>query len=270
MHGNRSLQNNFLLDGVDNNTISTNVQELTTQVSRPSIDSIEEFKVVTSPYSAEYGRSPGAAISVTTKSGTNAFHGTVYDYYRNEKFDSNTYFNEDFRTERSLAPLPKPANDQNQFGGNLGGPIIKDKAFFFADYEGTRITRGVTRITRVPTLDERQGIFAGTRARPAHRPALPGQQDPGRAASTRWRPLDHRTCCREPNTPGRQQLLRGPTRSVTDDADRFLGRVDLRARARTTRSSRATSTPTASACMPGRVRRRRRRHRHARRSATRR
>ena len=94
----------------------TNVQELTTQVSRPSVDSIQEFKVVTSPYSAEYGRSPGAAISVTTKSGTNEFHGAAYDYYRNEGFDSNTYFNEDFRTERGLEPLPKPANDQNQFG----------------------------------------------------------------------------------------------------------------------------------------------------------
>src|SRR5262245_41148852 len=79
VHGNRSLQNNFLLDGVDNNTISENVQELSTQVARPSIDSIEEFKVVTSPYSAEYGRSPGAAVSVTTKSGTNAFHGALYD-----------------------------------------------------------------------------------------------------------------------------------------------------------------------------------------------
>ena len=76
VHGARALQNNFLLDGVDNNSISENVQELTTQVSRPSVDAIQEFKVVTSPYSAEYGRSPGAAISVTTKSGTNGFKGT--------------------------------------------------------------------------------------------------------------------------------------------------------------------------------------------------
>src|SRR5215510_11820356 len=83
VHGIRSLQNNFLLDGVDNNSISENVQELSTQVSRPSIDAINEFKVVTSPYSAEYGRSPGAAISVTTKSGTNLLHGTGYEYYRN-------------------------------------------------------------------------------------------------------------------------------------------------------------------------------------------
>ena len=77
VHGARALQNNFLLDGVDNNSISENVQELTTQVSRPSVDAIQEFKVVTSPYSAEYGRSPGAAVSVSTKSGTNGFHGTA-------------------------------------------------------------------------------------------------------------------------------------------------------------------------------------------------
>ncbi len=78
VHGARALQNNFLLDGVDNNSISENVQELTTQVSRPSVDAIQEFKVVTSPYAAEYGRSPGAAISVSTKSGTNSVHGTAY------------------------------------------------------------------------------------------------------------------------------------------------------------------------------------------------
>ena len=202
VHGNRSLQNNFLLDGVDNNSISTNVQELSAQVSRPSIDSIQEFKVVTSPYSAEYGRSPGAAISVTTKSGTNQFHGGLYDYYRDERFDSNSYFNEDFRTERNLDPLAKPKNDQNQYGAHLGGPIVKDKAFFFADFEGTRITRGVTRITRVPTADERNGIFVGGGARPAHRPALPEQHHPPRPLRPRvGRPSS--TCCRRRTRRGR-------------------------------------------------------------------
>jgi outer membrane receptor protein involved in Fe transport len=225
VHGNRSLQNNFLLDGVDNNTISTNVQELSTQVTRPSIDAIEEFKVVTSPYSAEYGRSPGAAISVTTKSGTNAFHGAIYDYYRDERFDSNTYFNEDFRTERGLAPLPKFANDQNQFGANLGGPIVKDKAFFFADYEGTRITRGVTRITNVPTMDQRRGIFTS-----AIRDPLTGQPFPGNVIPAgRIDPVARAIfdLMPEPNTPGANNWTR-PDAQVTDDADRFLGRLDLR------------------------------------------
>jgi hypothetical protein len=225
VHGNRSLQNNFLLDGVDNNTISTNVQELSTQVSRPSIDAIQEFKVVTSPYSAEYGRSPGAAISVTTKSGTNAFHGAIYDYYRNEAFDSNSYFNEDYRIERNLTPLPKFANDQNQFGANLGGPLVKDKAFFFVDYEGTRITKGVTRITRVPTLDERQGIFAG-----AVRDPLTGQPFPGnRIPADRVDPVARAIMdlLPEPNTPGANNYTR-PDAQVTDDSDRVLGRIDFR------------------------------------------
>ena len=225
VHGNRSLQNNFLLDGVDNNSISTNVQELSAQTSRPSIDSIQEFKVVTSPYSAEYGRSPGAAISVTTKSGTNAFHGGAYDYYRDDKFDSNSYFNEDFRTERNLTPLPKPANDQNQYGVHLGGPIKKDKAFFFADFEGTRITKGVTRITRVPTADERNGIFAGTVRDP-----LTGQPFPNNTIPRdRWDPVAAAIMdlLPAPNTPGANNYTR-PDAQVTDNSDRFLGRVDLR------------------------------------------
>ena len=92
VHGHRSLQNNFLLDGVDNNSISTNVQELSTQLSRPSIDAIGEFKVVTTPFTAEYGRAPGATISVTTKSGSNALRGTAYYYFRDERFDANTFF----------------------------------------------------------------------------------------------------------------------------------------------------------------------------------
>src|ERR671910_2925109 len=138
VHGHRSLQNNFLLDGVDNNSISTNVQELSTQVSRPSIDAIGEFKVVTTPFTAEYGRAPGATISVSTKSGTNSLKGTGYYYFHDERFDANTFF-------ANRSALPKPTNNQNQFGGSLGGPLRAGTAFFFADYEGTRITRGVLR-----------------------------------------------------------------------------------------------------------------------------
>ena len=228
VHGNRSLQNNFLLDGVDNNSISTNVQELSTQVSRPSIDSIEEFKVVTSPYSAEYGRSPGAAISVTTKSGTNAFRGAAYDYYRDDRFDSNSYFNEDYRTERGLAPNPKFANDQNQFGASLGGPIVKDKAFFFVDYEGTRITKGVTRIINTPTLDQRE--VRGEIDESHRRDPLTGQPFPGNVIpASRIDPVAKAIfdLMPAPNTPGANNYTR-PDAQVTDDADRFLGRVDLR------------------------------------------
>ena len=226
VHGSRSLQNNFLLDGVDNNSISTNVQELTTQVSRPSIDAIEEFKVVTSPYAAEYGRAPGAAISVITKSGTNAFRGTGYYYFRDESFDSNTYFNQDFRTERGLAPLAKPSNDQDQFGFNLGGPILKDRLFFFADYEGTRITRGTTRSTRVPTMAERSGTFTGTVRDPLTGQPFPGNVipagriDPVAAAIFALLP--------EPNTNETNNYVR-PDADVIDDADRLTGKLDFRA-----------------------------------------
>jgi Carboxypeptidase regulatory-like domain/TonB dependent receptor/TonB-dependent Receptor Plug Domain len=153
VHGIRSLQNNFVLDGVDNNSISENVQELTTQIVRPSVDSIQEFKVSTNPYSAENGRSPGSLISVTTKSGTNGFHGTAYEFLRNRVFDANSFFN-------NRNGIDKPQNIQNQFGGNLGGPVLKDRLFFFFNYEGTRIRKGVTRTGNVPTANERIGDFS--------------------------------------------------------------------------------------------------------------
>jgi len=215
VHGARALQNNFLLDGVDNNSISENVQELTTQVSRPSVDAIQEFKVVTSPYSAEYGRSPGAAVSVSTKSGTNDFHGTGYEYFRNESFDSIDFFSK-------RANAAKPANDQNQFGGNLGGPMVKGRAFFFADYEGTRITRGVTRLTRVPTLDDRAGVFSTAvrdpvTGQPFANNTIPANRiDPYAAAILDMVPL--------PNQAGANNFFR--TGDLLDNSDRLLGRAD--------------------------------------------
>jgi hypothetical protein len=215
VHGARALQNNFLLDGVDNNSISENVQELTTQVSRPSVDAIQEFKVVTSPYSAEYGRSPGAAVSVSTKSGTNDFHGTAYEYFRNESFDSIDFFSK-------RANAPKPANDQNQFGGNLGGPVIKGRAFFFGDYEGTRITRGVTRLTRVPTLDDRAGVFSSAIRDPQTGLSFPNNTipanriDPYAASILDMVPV--------PNQPGANNYFRNA--DLLDNSDRVLGRVD--------------------------------------------
>jgi Carboxypeptidase regulatory-like domain/TonB dependent receptor-like, beta-barrel len=153
IHGARSLTNNFILDGQDNNSISENVQELSTQVARPSVDAIAEFKVITSQYSADTGRSAGGVISVTTKSGSNQFHGIAYEYLRNKVFDANDFFSN--RLGRA-----KPQRVQNQFGGNLGGPIIRDRAFFFVDYEGTRIRQGVLRIATVPLAIEKDGNFS--------------------------------------------------------------------------------------------------------------
>lgn len=153
VHGVRQLQNNFILDGVDNNSISENVQELSTQVVRPSVDALQEFRVLTNPYSAEYGRSPGAAIIVTTKGGTNNYHGVAYEYLRNRVFDANDFFS-------NRSGLVKPQNVQNQFGGNVGGPIVKDRLFWFFDYEGTRVRKGVSRVATVPLANERIGDFS--------------------------------------------------------------------------------------------------------------
>jgi len=152
-HGVHSLQNNFILDGVDNNTFSENVQELSTSATRPSVDVIQEFKVITNPYSAQYGRSPGTVVDVSTKSGTNQFHGLLFEYLRNRIFDANSYF-------ANESGLKKAKNIQNQFGGSFGGPILKNKLFGFFNYEGTRQRQGVTRISTVPLPNERIGDFS--------------------------------------------------------------------------------------------------------------
>src|SRR5687767_7920929 len=216
VHGNRSLQNNFLLDGVANNSFSTNVQELTTQLSRPSVDAIDEFKVVTSPYAAEYGWSPGAAIIVNTKSGTNQFRGTVYDFYRDDRMDTINYF-------AKAANQPKAANKQNQFGGNLGGPLPGGRAFFFGDYEGTRLKQGVLRTGNVMTADQRRGVFTSPIRDPLTGQPFPNNTiptnriDPVAASIMQLVPL--------PNTSGANNFIRQP--NVEDDSDRYLARIDL-------------------------------------------
>lgn len=218
IHGNRSLQNNFLLDGVDNNSISENVQELSTQVSRPSIDAIEEFKVVTSPFTAEYGRAPGGAVVVTTKSGTNRIAGTGYDYFRNERMDSRSFF-------AKRQNLAKAANDQNQFGLNLGGPIVRNRAFFFGDFEATRITQGVLRTGRVMTADERSGIFTSAIRDPLTGLPFEGNRipadriDPVARAIMNLVPL--------PNATGSNNFIRQP--NVEDNGERYLLKSDVKA-----------------------------------------
>jgi outer membrane receptor protein involved in Fe transport len=217
VHGNRSLQNNFLLDGVDNNSISTNVQELSTQVSRPSIDAVGEFKVVTSPFTAEYGRAPGGAIIVTTKSGTNRLSGTVYDYLRNDRFDSTNFF-------AVRANQPKATNEQNQFGGNVGGPIVASRAFFFVDLEATRITQGVLRTGRVPTAAERGGVFASALRDPLTGLPFAGNTIP----QDRFDPIARQILALVPlpNASGNNNFIRQP--SVEDNGERYLTKVDLR------------------------------------------
>jgi outer membrane receptor protein involved in Fe transport len=217
VHGNRSLQNNFMLDGVDNNSISTNVQELSTQVSRPSIDAIGEFRVVTSPFTAEYGRAPGGAIVVTTKSGTNNFSGTAYDYLRNDRFDSKSFFAE-------RANQDKAKNEQNQFGFNLGGPIIRNRAFFFGDFEGTRITQGVLRTGRVATENERNGIFSVPIRNPQTGQLFADNTIPQELIDPIARQII--ALLPTPNTTGTNNFIRQP--NVEDNGERYLVRSDLR------------------------------------------
>jgi hypothetical protein len=157
VNGVHSLQNNFLLDGIDNNTFSENVQELSTESAHPSVDVISEFNIITNPYSAEYGRSPGAVVSVNTRGGSNNIHGSVYEYVRNQLFDAFDYY-----TKQTTNV--KPENNQNQYGASLGGPILRNRVFGFFNYEGTRINQGLSRISTVPLDNERIGDFSANAA----------------------------------------------------------------------------------------------------------
>ena len=153
VNGVHSLQNNFILDGIDNNTFSENVQELSSEAAHPSVDVISEFNVITNPYSAEYGRGPGAVVSVNSRSGSNHIHGAAYEYVRNQYFDSFDYF-----TKQTTKV--KPEDNQNQFGGSFGGPILHNRIFGFFNFEDTRIKQGLSRISTVPLDNERIGDFS--------------------------------------------------------------------------------------------------------------
>ena len=151
-NGARPISNNYLLDGMDNNSYILDLQNASSESMAPSIDALQEFKVQNNSFGAEFGRYGGAVINATIKSGTNAFHGDVFEFLRNSDFDSNNFFN-------NRAGLKKAPFRQNQFGGTLGGPIIKNKLFFFGSYQGTRVAQGVTYVSTVPTANERNGIF---------------------------------------------------------------------------------------------------------------
>jgi hypothetical protein len=149
-NGARALQNNFLLDGIDNNANLGDVLNGSAYVIQPSVDAIGEFKVQTNSYSSEFGRGNGAIMNAVIKSGTNAFHGDLYEFFRNDKLDGRNAF--DF--------LGRQAYQQNQFGATLGGPILKDRTFFFVDYEGLRIRQAQPQLLLIPTPDMLGGDFS--------------------------------------------------------------------------------------------------------------
>ena len=152
INGNRSLQNDYLLDGVDNNSHATSFRGDRVDVMLPSVDAVEEFRVQSNGYSAEYGHSAGAVVNVTIKSGSNQFHGTGWEFFRNDDMDAHGW-------TPTLGGV-KPEVRFNLFGANIGGPIVKDKTFFFVNYEGDRERGGVIFQAIVPTLALQQGNFA--------------------------------------------------------------------------------------------------------------
>ncbi len=150
VNGQDPVVNNNMIDGMDNNE-----RVIGTIGVRPSIDAIQEFKVQTNLYSAEISRTSGGVVNILTKSGTNGFHGSLFEFLRNDKFDANGNYN-----FTGGAQLPKAKFRQNQFGGSIGGPIRKDRTFFFGDYEALRIRQGIAITATIPTAKQRVGDFS--------------------------------------------------------------------------------------------------------------
>jgi len=150
--GGRSGSQELLLDGAANTTADVN-----RGVINPPVDSVQEFKVQSNSYEAEFGRTSGGVINVITKSGTNEYHGLLYDFERHSFIEANNWFN-------NRARIPNPSFKRNQFGANAGGPIVKNKTFFFADYEGLRQGFPVTFVSTVPTEAQKNGDFSQTLA----------------------------------------------------------------------------------------------------------
>ena len=146
VNGGRGRANNFSVNGGDANDQFVNLPTI-----QPTPDAIEEFRVISNTFDAEYGRNSGAVVNVITKSGTNQWHGDVYEYFRNTVLNAKGFFN-----------TVKPQENQNQFGGTFGGPIRKDRTFFFVSYEGRRVRQGISGQTViVPTPQERTGVCGG-------------------------------------------------------------------------------------------------------------
>src|SRR5256886_2321716 len=152
INGARPEQNNFLLDGTDINNVYNKTPGSVGGVLL-GVDAVLEFQVLTNAYSAEFGRSAGGVINAVTRSGTNAFHGSMFEFHRSSALDAKNFF------DRASDPIPP--FKRNQFGGVIGGPIRKDKTFFFAAYEGLRESLGITGLTSVPDDNARQGIIPG-------------------------------------------------------------------------------------------------------------
>ncbi len=153
VNGNRTFNNVFLLDGVDNISYSNSFRGENVQMVQPSVEALQEFKIQTNAYSAEFGRSSGAVVNATIKSGTNNLHGSLYEFLRNDVLDANNFFS-------NALGAPKPVRKRNQFGAAVGGPLVRNRTFWFADYEGLREREGVPRARTLPTAGKRPASSA--------------------------------------------------------------------------------------------------------------
>ncbi len=149
VNGSSAQNNTYLIDGMTNRNLW-----LSTLIMVPTIDSIQEMRLMTSNYSAEYGAAAGAVTIVQTKSGTNAFHGSAYEFFRNNVLDANTFFN-------NRSGVARPAFRRNEYGGTVGGPIRRDRTFFFADYQGIQVRQPSSLVSTIPTVAQRQMVQTG-------------------------------------------------------------------------------------------------------------
>jgi outer membrane receptor protein involved in Fe transport len=220
VHGQRSDANNFQLDGVANVSLGGN-----TLNARPNVDAVQEFKIQTSNFSAEFGRNSGSVITVVTKSGTNTLSGNAWEFLRDDKFQARNFF----------AVTDPPPLSQNQFGATLGGPLVipglysgKNKTFFFGSYEGFRLERGLTRQTIVATERERAGDFGFLSRQlidPATGQPFPGNQIPAsRISSAATRLLSLMPTPNLGGTPRVNNFVSSP--SQEQNYDQYMWRFD--------------------------------------------
>ncbi len=193
-NGNYHTQNNFVLDGFDNNQGTQNAQSLSAQVVQPSPDAIGEFKVQTNSFSAEFGRSAGAVVNVSLKSGSNRTRGSAFYYNRDKSLAAASW-------RSNLIGAPKEDLEWNQGGGTVGGPVVRGKMFYFGSYEGFRQKFSNTFLTAVPTSEQRNGQFNTTVRDPQTGLAFSGSTIP----RDRWDPLGAKLLALfpEPNLQGR-------------------------------------------------------------------
>ena len=214
-HGQAFTQNSFIIDGIDNNNNVMGMQDRKMQVVVPSLDAVAEFKVETSNYSAEFGRNSGALMIVSIKSGSNQFHGSGYEYIRNDYFDARDTFNYTGVAQKLR---------KNLFGATVGGPVRRDKTFFFASWERLDQRQGQSDLVIVPTALERQGIFTT-----AIKDPLTGQPFPnGQIPASRFDPVAVKILPLWPNpnfagAGARQNFARNPPWNTTRDQLDFRG-----------------------------------------------